>query len=321
MVFCVWSADLLAAAGIPDPWIPLWVMELLAVGFLYAWLFWLGATVGSFLNVVIYRLPQGLNLAYPGSRCPECGHPIRLQDNVPVLSWLVLRGRCRDCRGRISPRYFLVELTTATLFLLVAIAERHLLQGGSGAFSRGMPFGYELAPFWARYGLHVSLLATLLAAALIRSDGFLVPARLYGPVLVAGFVLTLIWPSIPLLPAAPSWSFSGWQAGLAAAVAGLIVGGLIGLIVGLGWLFIAGAWPRIAPVSLAAAISVVCGWQWGLLLSPAAMGICLTIARLLRRLSGPPVTPVEPPPLPPSPSPLDGSDTQSHEAEKIDAPE
>src|SRR5256885_1576521 len=109
-----------------DPLLPLWAMELMAKVFLYAWLFCLGATVGSFLNVVIYRLPRGKNLAYPGSYCPWCGHPIRLFDNIPILSWLVLRGRCRDCRGPISPRYFLVELLVAMMFLLVLLAERRL---------------------------------------------------------------------------------------------------------------------------------------------------------------------------------------------------
>jgi len=293
---------LLAAAEIPEPLVPLWAMELFAVVFLYAWLFWLGATVGSFLNVVVYRLPRGLNLAYPGSGCPQCGHPIRLTDNVPLLSWLALRGRCRDCGGRISPRYLLVELSTATLFLVVAIVERHLLLSGDGSFSRGLLFGSEVVPFWARYGLHVSLAATLLAATLIRSDGFPIPARLYAPVLLAGFVLPLLWPSIRLLPAAARWQLRGWPLGLADGTAGLIVGALVGLIVGLGSFYIARSWPRIAPVSLSAATGVALGWQWGLLLSPVALAGCVAIARLLCRFSGPPVTPVEEPPLPPTPA-------------------
>jgi leader peptidase (prepilin peptidase) / N-methyltransferase len=74
-----------------------------------------GAVVGSFLNVVIVRLPEGKSLAYPPSSCPACGHPIRPYDNVPVLSYLALRGRCRDCATGISPRYPLVELMTAFL--------------------------------------------------------------------------------------------------------------------------------------------------------------------------------------------------------------
>src|SRR5215218_10189201 len=74
-----------------------------------------GLLVGSFLNVVAWRLPRGESLMTPGSHCPGCGHPVRPYDNVPVLSWLVLRGRCRDCRTPISVRYPLVEALTAAL--------------------------------------------------------------------------------------------------------------------------------------------------------------------------------------------------------------
>jgi leader peptidase (prepilin peptidase) / N-methyltransferase len=82
----------------------------------------LGAAVGSFLNVVAYRLPRGLSLARPGSRCPSCATPIRPYDNVPVLSWLVLRGRCRSCRAPISARYPIVEAVTIALCALVVVA-------------------------------------------------------------------------------------------------------------------------------------------------------------------------------------------------------
>lgn len=80
----------------------------------------LGLAVGSFLNVVVWRLPRAESLSRPPSACPRCGARIRARDNVPVLSWLVLRGRCRDCHAPISPRYPLVELTTAVLFVVVA---------------------------------------------------------------------------------------------------------------------------------------------------------------------------------------------------------
>jgi leader peptidase (prepilin peptidase)/N-methyltransferase len=77
----------------------------------------LGACVGSFLNVVIHRLPRKESLLRPGSRCPDCREPIRPWDNVPVISWLLLRGRCRACGERISFRYPFVELLTAVLFM------------------------------------------------------------------------------------------------------------------------------------------------------------------------------------------------------------
>jgi len=83
-----------------------------------AGIFALGLAFGSFLNVCIYRLPLGLSVVRPGSACPRCGSPIRFYDNLPVLSWTILRGRCRQCSARISPRYLFVELITGTVFLL-----------------------------------------------------------------------------------------------------------------------------------------------------------------------------------------------------------
>ncbi|WP_111765153.1 prepilin peptidase [Nakamurella deserti] len=79
-----------------------------------------GLAVGSFLNVVIHRVPAAMSLSRPGSHCPACDHPIRTRHNVPVVGWLVLRGRCADCRAPISVRYPLVELATAVLFVGIA---------------------------------------------------------------------------------------------------------------------------------------------------------------------------------------------------------
>lgn len=79
-----------------------------------------GLLIGSFLNVIAHRVPVGVPVTRPPSRCPSCGAPIRWRDNVPVVSWIVLGGRCRDCRSRISIRYPLVEATTAVLFGVTA---------------------------------------------------------------------------------------------------------------------------------------------------------------------------------------------------------
>ncbi|PSO83184.1 MAG: prepilin peptidase [Cyanobacteria bacterium QS_5_48_63] len=81
--------------------------------------FALGASIGSFLNVVIYRLPAGMSILRPPSRCPVCSHKLGKSENVPILGWLWLRGRCRHCRTRISIRYPLVESVGGLLFLLV----------------------------------------------------------------------------------------------------------------------------------------------------------------------------------------------------------
>ena len=79
--------------------------------------FWLGACVASFLNVVAWRLPRGESIVSPPSHCPKCNAPIRWWQNVPIVSWLALRGKCANCRGPISPRYILVELVGGVLFL------------------------------------------------------------------------------------------------------------------------------------------------------------------------------------------------------------
>ena len=80
-------------------------------------IFVLGLALGSFLNVCIYRLPRGFSVVTPRSACPQCKHPIAFYDNLPFLSWLILRGRCRHCQARISPRYLAIELLTGALFL------------------------------------------------------------------------------------------------------------------------------------------------------------------------------------------------------------
>ena len=79
--------------------------------------FLFGASIGSFLNVVIYRLPEGKSLVWPGSHCPQCGEKIRWFDNIPILSYIILQGKCRDCGNEISIRYLVVESITAVVYL------------------------------------------------------------------------------------------------------------------------------------------------------------------------------------------------------------
>jgi leader peptidase (prepilin peptidase)/N-methyltransferase len=81
-----------------------------------------GLIIGSFLNVIAYRLPRGESIVNPPSHCPGCDSPIKPWDNIPLLSWIFLRGRCRNCATRISPRYPLVELVTGVLFAAVAVS-------------------------------------------------------------------------------------------------------------------------------------------------------------------------------------------------------
>jgi len=92
-------------------------MAMMEMGAVFA--FVLGAVVGSFLNVCIWRIPQGLSIIKPPSHCPACGHPVRFYDNIPLVSYLILKGRCRSCSSRISPRYPLVEGLTGLLALFL----------------------------------------------------------------------------------------------------------------------------------------------------------------------------------------------------------
>ena len=144
---------------------------------LAAFIFVLGACIGSFLNVVIYRLPAGKSLVSPGSQCPKCGHSIRWYDNVPIVSWFILRGRCRDCRAPIASRYAVVELITGFMFLVLALA---------GPLSRQSTLLDRVPDLesWISFSLHAITGSTLIALALIAYDGPRVPRRLWYILLV-----------------------------------------------------------------------------------------------------------------------------------------
>jgi leader peptidase (prepilin peptidase) / N-methyltransferase len=133
----------------------------------------LGGCVGSFLNVVIYRLPNGLSLISPPSHCPQCKQPIRWFDNVPVFGWIMLGGRCRHCHCWIPIRYPLVEAFTAAMFAALAVVEN---------------------PLAAAYSSQMVLLCTLLCSALIEVDGNRPPPGLFVPALIVGAADMLIGP-------------------------------------------------------------------------------------------------------------------------------
>jgi len=138
----------------------------------------LGMLIGSFLNVVAYRLPRRQSLATPGSRCPHCEHPVRAYDNVPVLSWLALRGRCRDCGEPVSKRYPIVEALTGVLF--AAIVAVHFDDG-------------------AQLVLGIVLVAFLVPLTLIDLELRLLPDRLTAPAAALAVVLgTALDPSAEL---------------------------------------------------------------------------------------------------------------------------
>ncbi len=146
-------------------------------GLILLWIALLGACVGSFTNVVVWRLPRQESVVFPGSHCPKCGHSIRWYDNLPVLGWLLLRGRCRDCHARISWRYPAVEALSAGLWMTAV-----LVWPGAGA---GLP---DLWLPWA--GL--PLIALLLPLVLIDLDHLWLPEPLCRWGVVLGLFVSML---------------------------------------------------------------------------------------------------------------------------------
>jgi leader peptidase (prepilin peptidase)/N-methyltransferase len=190
-----------------------------------------GLAVGSILGVVVWRVPRGQNILSLPSACPKCAHPIRWYDNVPVFSWLLLRGKCRDCGESISPRYPLVEVTTAVIFGVIA--------AGVGA---------ETSLVWVLPAF-LYLAAISIALTLIDLDTQTLPNKIVLPSIVVGAALLAL----------ASAGTGNW---------GSLVGALTGGVVLFLFYFIAAL---IAPrgmgmgdVKLAAVLGLYLGWVgWG----------------------------------------------------------
>lgn len=154
-----------------------WV-ELLTAG----WFFYLGAAVGSFSNVVAWRMPRGLAFGGSVSRCPNCGKAISFFDNVPILGWLNLRGRCRQCRWPIPIRYLLVEVAYGSMFVLLYYIDLRL-----PTWEGDSPWPWIDSPKdIGRLLYHAALLSLLGICCLIRSQGSSVPKRLWWFGVVVG---------------------------------------------------------------------------------------------------------------------------------------
>ncbi|HBE19248.1 MAG TPA: prepilin peptidase [Cyanobacteria bacterium UBA11149] len=175
-------------------------METLTVTLAYIIVFALGASIGSFLNVVVYRIPANISILWPPSRCPHCLHKLGKRENIPVLGWILLKGRCRHCKTKISPRYPLVEAITGIIFLLV--------------FAR-YDISIETLGYW-------SFLSWLLALSLIDLDTMTLP----NPLTQSGLIAGLLFQGI--LGFAQTSQLSGISSHLMTG----IIGGVVGI-----WLF------------------------------------------------------------------------------------
>lgn len=239
----------------------------------------LGAMVGSFLNVVAYRLPLGRSVVVGRSHCPACGGQIPARDNIPVFGWILLGGRCRRCNAPISARYPVVEAVCAGVFLLVFVLE---VAGGG----RNLPFG-PVDPAWgagrggwtgweargdllAMFLYHVLTFCLLLTWGLIGMDRQRIPPRHVAAALGLAAVLPAVLPS--LHPVSAAWPFScapalGARAEFVdwcdravlvpvlGALTGWFAGWFAGAVLGFG---VAGFGGRAAALSL---VGIVFGWQ------------------------------------------------------------
>ena len=222
------SLFILSAAALPSAENPLTTAH--HVVFI-TFMFLLGASVGSFINVVVWRLPRGESLSHPRSHCPKCNHKLAWKDNIPIFGWIFLRGKCRYCKNPISPRYPIVEFITAmllvTYYLLFFIAHDGPCKP---AFS-----DFRSDDQWPSFALLMFMICGLLAASLIDAETFTIPLQIPWLMAVVGVIIHTVidGPRTPnhlnLDPA------SGWGP--------LALGGTIGLIISI-VLFMAGIMPQ-----------------------------------------------------------------------------
>jgi prepilin signal peptidase PulO-like enzyme (type II secretory pathway) len=218
-------------------------------GLFVAAAFVVGAIVGSFLNVVVYRVPAGRSVVAGRSACPACGRPVRARDNVPVFGWLMLRGRCRDCGTAIPATYAIVEAGCGLALAALAAAEVIAWRASGSSLpliDRAISLG-EFRWLLGWIGRAVAIL-TVVAWALLARAGHVV--SWWTACAMAGVVATLVTAASP----SPAWGAVHAIGGAAAGwVAGFWAGGPAGQrILILIFIATAGGWPALA------------GWFWSL---------------------------------------------------------
>lgn len=272
----VW--EIISFAGPSFHWIDYgnWLLQ----SFLALWVTSTGAFVGSFLNVVVYRLPAGLSLSHPASRCPKCETPIRWHDNVPVLAWFVLRGRCRACGQTISGRYPTVEAAMAAVFLLIAVVEP-APDGRARLLARLAEPPFLWTTVWFLYIGQVTLISTLVAGALILWDGQRPPWRLFAPVLFAGlaspWLISVDFPLVRQLRGGQGIEAS--LMGVSESLLGLAAGAVLGVAASLP---LSTSDPGASRLRIAGlgACGLILGWTPALLVALASLILEILASRL-----------------------------------------
>ncbi len=185
--------------------------------------FLIGACIGSFLNVVIYRLPRGKSLGKPRSYCPKCGKAIPFYLNIPIVSWFALRGKCRYCKAPISPRYVIIEALTASVFAGVYICYFIIQTRAVGTADGGRAF---INGHWWIYASHIILFAAFIAASAIDLELWIIPLSLCWFVTAVGVVFSTFGGYFVLPQVLEKTSLVPFASPETAAVA---LGGIIGL--------------------------------------------------------------------------------------------
>ena len=242
-----------------------------------ACLFAIGAVVGSFINVCVYRLPWQKSVIWPASHCPRCLKPIAARDNITVLGWLLLRGECRRCGARISPRYALVEALVGTMFVGVYVVDVAL-----------NPMGLFGNTAFFRMAYHQVLLALLTTATFIDYDFQIIPDEVTVPGMLFGLIMGALLPTIRPEPNLAT-TFGG---GLWQGVLGLLVGGGLPLFFRTAFRLLGRDAMGFGDVTLMAMVGAFLGWQAALLtffiapffgLAHAMERLVVWIGKLLRR--------------------------------------
>lgn len=205
-----------------------------------------GACIGSFLNACIYRIPHGLSVVHPHSFCPVCRMKVAWFDNVPIWSWLALRGRCRKCRTAISPRYLLIECLVAVLFLLVWL-KYDVVEG---------PRVLGLCPIgdWALVPVYWLMVAGLVLGTFVDFDHLIIPDRVTLGGIATGVVLSAV---VPAMHGVRGPVYGALQACLGAAVGW----GVLWAVAGIGRLLFKREAMGFGDVKLLGAIGAFLGWR------------------------------------------------------------
>lgn len=258
------------------------------------WFLVFGACMGSFINVVAGRMPRGQSML-SSSRCPHCRVRIPLRDNLPIAGWLMLAGRCRTCHLPISPRYLIVELIAAAMFVGLAFVE--LLSGGANlpSGSRYPHYnGFVWIIFYTKwdmirlYAYHGFLLCALLAIALMRWDRLRIAARFVLICLTFGLLLPAVWPDVhPVLwdgdaPRLRVIADVAWWSRFDTSLIGLAVGTAWGAMLGLVYSLGLNSRARMT-VEFASCLGLTglfLGWQAAISVSLIVACAALTIALL-----------------------------------------